>query len=90
MTESTTNNRLFESVDELNGKQEKTDTATESLTDCELAILLAVKNKLEIAQENYNLVTQTITRFYKLGQEDAIDMTTGEIQRGKKGQALAK
>jgi hypothetical protein len=80
--ESTTNNRLFESLESLNGKQEK--TTKESLTDCELAILLGARARLETAQENYNSVTQTITRFYKLGKEDTIEMTTGEIQRGKK------
>jgi hypothetical protein len=80
--ESTTNNRLFESLESLNGKQEK--TTKESLTDCELAILLGARARLETAQENYNSVTQTITRFYRLGKEDTIEMTTGEIQRGRK------
>jgi hypothetical protein len=84
--ESTTNNRLFESVDKLGDKElPPLDNKTkESLTDCELAILLGARARLETAQENYNSVTQTITRFYKLGKEDTIEMTTGEIQRGKK------
>jgi hypothetical protein len=54
----------------------------ERLSECERAILLVFRGKLEHWQESLNTLSNEIVRQYKIGPHDKIDGATGEIIRG--------
>lgn len=65
-------------------KPKPVQAKTETLSPDLLAVFLAAKSKMDIAQAAYNAIAEEIVQQYKLTGKDSIDLGSGIITREQK------